>query len=110
MPLLLQTSHILTKPKWYFFFDEQRAITLEAHGITWIILELEQDILVLSIVSKFRKVPFEITELETLHHKQWQNLKNKEVILRYRLLKIEKDILVLNIVNKFDSSDQNYLI
>ena len=27
----------------------------------WIILELEQDILMLSIVSKFRYVPFEIT-------------------------------------------------
>ena len=27
----------------------------------WIILEHEQDILVLSIVYKFRKVPFEIT-------------------------------------------------
>ena len=41
-------------------FHEQRVIT-QNHGMIWIILELEQDILVLSIVSKFGKVPFEST-------------------------------------------------
>ena len=56
MPRLLQNSHILTKPN-MTCFDEQRAIALE----TMDLLELEQDILVLSILSKFHNVPFEIT-------------------------------------------------
>ena len=34
-----------------------------------IISELEQDNLLLSIVSKFNKVPFELLELGTLHRK-----------------------------------------
>ena len=35
----------------------------KSHKMIWIILELEQDILMLSIVSKFRYVPFEITRV-----------------------------------------------
>ena len=91
-------------------FDEQRAITLTAHGMTWIIFELEQDILVLSIVSKLHKVPFEITELETLHRKQWQNFKNKGQSLQKEYCDIGskksgKTFWFFNIMNKFDSSD-----
>ena len=32
-----------------------------SHEMIWIILELERDIFMLSILSKFGKVPFEIT-------------------------------------------------
>ena len=51
-------------------FNERRAITLEVKKeIIWIILKLEQEILMFSIVSKFCKVPFEITRVRNL---TWQ--------------------------------------
>ena len=42
------------------YFYEKKGNNSWSHRIIWIILELNQDILVLSIVSKFRKVPFEM--------------------------------------------------
>ena len=43
----------------------------------WIILEVEQDILVLALWPSFVKFHLKLIELETLHCKKWQYFMNK---------------------------------
>ena len=81
--------------------------------MNWIILELEKDILVLSYVSKFRKVPFEISYAQILQ--KWAHFTNKGQLFQnghcdINHFGIGKVFCTKHCFKVLKNSDQNYFI